>query len=87
MKIKHKDIELGDHVKDRLTGFEGIVTARTEWLYGCIRVAVLNQELNKDGKVREAEWFDEAQVERIKAVVDPVTKITGGPARETDPGR
>ena len=33
-------IELGEKVKDTITGFTGIATARTDYLYGCIRVEV-----------------------------------------------
>ena len=34
---------LGDEVKDTITGFKGIVVARTEWLNGCARVTVQPQ--------------------------------------------
>lgn len=30
-------VNLGDRVKDQVTGFEGIAIARTEWLFGCPR--------------------------------------------------
>jgi hypothetical protein len=40
---------LGDKVIDPLTGFCGIVTSRTEYLFGCVRVAVEPGE-TKDGK-------------------------------------
>ena len=96
-------IKLGDKVCDPISGFEGIVTARTEWLYGCIRVGVTAERLSDKGLVMDAQWFDEPQVEFIEVGTyygrEPVTPkkpkknknpfrglVTGGPARESDPG-
>lgn len=33
-------IKLGDKVKDKISGFEGLATARSEFLYGCVRILV-----------------------------------------------
>lgn len=75
-------INLGDKVKDKVTGLVGIVIGRTEFLYGCTRVGI-QSEVGKDGKVPEAHWFDEPQLTLIKAkVVEPATKKQrdiGGP--------
>lgn len=62
-------IQLGDRVKDRVTGFTGIVVARSEYLHGCRRVGVQPEKLEKDGKPPEAAWFDEPQVDLVKAGV------------------
>ncbi len=60
-------VRLGQKVTDNITGFSGIVTARTEFLYGCVRVCVEPEEL-KDGKPIEAQWFDEQRLDaRSKA--------------------
>jgi hypothetical protein len=78
------NITLGSKVRDPITGFEGIVTARTEWLYGCVRVSVQAPEL-KDGKPIEEQWFDETRVEMIGATAgsksDP-EEPTGGSRRD-----
>ncbi len=58
-------VELGSTVKDILTGFTGIATGRTEWLFGCTRIAIEPTKL-KEGKPIDAEWFDEQRVEVIK---------------------
>ena len=58
--------ELGVKVKDIVSGFQGIVTSRTEYLNGCIRYGVEAQELKKDGDAHEL-WFDEAVLERKSA--------------------
>lgn len=65
-------ITLGTKVKDRITGFEGIATSRTEFLYGCVRVYVEPESLH-DGKPIEGQYFDEQRLE------DQPTATTGGP--------
>jgi len=96
--MKHT-IEVGDRVKDKLTGFTGIVIAKTEWLNGCSRMGVQSEKL-KDGKTMDAEWFDEVQLTVAKKSVHRPTgkelnaenphRIPGGPqlftpARASDP--
>ncbi len=75
-------VNLGDKVKDPVTGLEGIVIGRTEFLYGCTRIGV-QPKLGKDGKVPDANWFDEPQLKVIKAKeIKPATKAqrdVGGP--------
>ena len=60
-------IELGQRVKDTITGFEGITTGHTKWLTGCDTFGVLSTELGDDGKPCETQWFD---VLRLEAVPD-----------------
>ena len=33
-------VELGERYVDPITGFEGVATARHEYLYGCVRVTL-----------------------------------------------
>ena len=49
---------LGFTVKDQISGFTGVVTAKTEWLNGCIRYGVQSRELN-EGIPLKSQWFDE----------------------------
>ena len=58
-------INLGDKVKDRISGVVGIVVARTEWLYGCVRCTVQPQA--KDGKPVDPATIDEPQLVVLKA--------------------
>lgn len=75
-------VSLGDKVRDEVTGFEGIVLGKSEFLYGCTRVGV-QPKLGSDGKIIEASWFDEPQLKVIKkAVIKKQTKEQseiGGP--------
>jgi hypothetical protein len=72
---------LGDEVKDSITGFKGIVTARTQWLHGCNVYRVQPQDL-KDGKRLEVDHFDEPQLEVVEEEVHKEHRKTGGPAHE-----
>lgn len=54
-------LKLGTKVTDRISGFTGTATARTEYLYGCVRVLVEPVGLH-DGKPVEGQWFDEQRL-------------------------
>ena len=57
-------IKLGDIVTDRISGYEGIVIARTEWLYGCTGIGVQSTGLKDDGTKRDTQWFDEPSLDK-----------------------
>ena len=58
-------IDFGDLAKDRISGYTGIVVAKTEWITGCGRVTLQAQEL-KDGKPVDGIACDEEMIEVIK---------------------
>lgn len=82
-------IKLGSKVRDTLTGFDGIAVSRTEWLYGCARIGIEPDKLDKDGAPMKMEYFDEQRVETVKRQKPTVSKESsarsGGPQR--DPAR
>lgn len=63
------EIKLGQTVKDTITGFEGIVIGRATYLTGCTQCIVVPKGLDKDGKRREGEWFDEQRLDPTSAKV------------------
>lgn len=80
--------ELGEKAKDKLTEFEGIVTARCEFLNGCIQYELQPTKL-KDGIPQVGIWIDEVQLvehvtikkpNRPKSVCRRI-RSGGGPAR------
>jgi hypothetical protein len=89
-------IELGDVARDSITGFEGVVFARVEYLFGCVRFSLQPQALH-DGKPIESQTFDEPQLvwvrrPRTAAVAPGGPEPTGGPRpepaqRQTPPRR
>ncbi len=83
-------VKLGNKVRDSITGFEGVVVARTEWLYGCTRCGVAPTKLH-DGKPVEDQWFDEQRLEVLRDDKPQVSKDsnaqTGGPHDDPKPRR
>ena len=62
---KHLSL-LGMRVKDKITGFTGVVTSIGFDLYGCIQ-AVINPGVDKEGKLQELTWFDVSRLELLGA--------------------
>jgi hypothetical protein len=56
-------VMLGDKARDKLNGFEGRVTARTEYVTGC--VYILLENIDADGNPVE-HWVDEKRVEVLE---------------------
>ena len=69
---------LGKKAKDKVTGLAGIITNRSECLYGCNRY-LLQPSAGKDQKVPDSWWVDEDQIDVIGAGVTAAKKNTGGP--------
>ena len=69
---KFERVNLGDRVKDRITGLEGLVIAITEWLYGCRRL-IIQPEKVQEGKVLDTYTIDEPQATVVqRAVIEPI---------------
>ena len=58
-------VNLGDEVRDTVSGFRGIAVSRHIYLQGCHRINV-QAKVGKDGKLSEAQTFDEPQLEVVK---------------------
>ena len=73
-------IKLGDKVKDTVSGFIGIATAKHSYLQGCDRISV-QPSIDKDGKLPEVQAFDEPQLKVLKAkkVIRKKGSKPGGP--------
>ena len=74
------NIELGDTVKDEVTGFKGIVVAITHWLNGCARITVQSENLTKEGTIALPETIDANQIVIVSKRVHTTKRDdTGGP--------
>lgn len=78
-------VELGQIVKDRVTGFTGMVVAISTWLNGCNRIGVQSQTEKKDGLPIEPYFVDEQQLDVIEQVKEPVKEKRGGPMKDFKP--
>ncbi len=54
-------VELGDTVRDKITGFEGIAIEMATYLNGCVQFEV-QPPINKEGKIPDSVWIDEQQL-------------------------
>jgi hypothetical protein len=58
-------IILGCEAKDRITGFQGIITGHAKYLTGCDQYIIQPKCEDSNGKYPEANWFDEGRIELI----------------------
>jgi len=72
--------DLGDKVRDSITGFVGIVVLRSQWLNNCNTYGVQPTEL-KDGAPQDRQHFDEPQLELLEGGLFTASRETGGPER------
>jgi hypothetical protein len=79
---------MGNKVRDLVSGIEGIITGRTEWLNGCVQF-IVTPPLDKDGKKQDMLWVDWQQLElvdsgitaHVQAQLAAAPKTAGGPSR------
>jgi hypothetical protein len=76
--MKSKQIKLGNKVRDIVTGYEGIATAKVEYLNGCVQYCV-KPPAGKDGNMPEGAYLDEGQLTVVSAGVKVSTRDNGGP--------
>lgn len=72
----------GDTLKDRVTGFEGVVMVVAFYSTGCTHYGLLDKNLNKDGGMNDWLWLDESRLDLVEkgAVSFAVnTEKPGGP--------
>lgn len=76
-----KEIKLGQRVRCKITGFEGIAIAKSEFINGCIQYDILPRCKNKEkDKIPEAVSIDQQSLEIIKETKKKIIKKpTGGP--------
>jgi len=55
---------LGKRVKDRITGFAGIVTGQCQYISGCSQ-ALVAPSVGADGTFKDSQWFDEQRLEGL----------------------
>lgn len=76
-------IKLGLEVKDKVTGFKGIVIGQTKWLTGCDQ-SIVKAKAKADALPLDGQWFDDGQLDVIGEGIDAKdvqTKKPGGPKR------
>lgn len=54
-------LKLGVKARDKITGFEGIIIGRAQYITGCDQYVIAPKA--KKGRCESAQWFDEGRVE------------------------
>lgn len=70
--------ECGSVLKDEITGFKGVVIARTQWLANC-NVYKLQPQGLKKGEPQDSYSFDEPHLVLVKDTIFEPKRDTGGP--------
>ena len=76
-KFQNMSIKLGNKVKDIVSVFMGIATAKCEYMNGCIQYKVA-APMTKDLDAKEC-WFDEQQLKVVGVGIAVKRKDDGGP--------
>lgn len=79
-------MQLGDMMRDTITGFTGVAISKHEYLNGCVRWSLQPKDM-KDGKPVESQSFDEEQLELVSTGTRKFVTPKGGPARYEPPAR
>lgn len=70
-------IEFGSKVQDIVSGITGVVTAKIEYITGCIQYGV-QPPADKDGKLPDSYWIDEIRLKVLKGGIKIPSKAVGG---------
>ncbi len=65
VKFKYEN---GDVLRDKVTGFTGVVMVRAEYSTGCIHFGIASNEL-KNGEPLDWHWFDQSRLELLESSV------------------
>jgi len=79
-------VNLGDKVKDKITGFKGIVTGKANYLFGCTQCLIAPTMKGKSAT--DATWIDEQRldVEGGSQFKPPAPATLGGPQKTPPAG-
>lgn len=78
-------IKLGSKVKCKITGFEGVATAKIEYINGCVQYCV-KPRIGADGTMPEGSYIDVQQLDVIPGGIVIEPKETGGPQMDCPKG-
>lgn len=72
---------LGKEVKCKITGFNGIATAKIEYINGCVQYCV-KPKMVDNSKMPDGEYIDVEQLELVSAGVKIQSTNHGGDRKE-----
>jgi len=72
--VKQFEFSNGDKVKEKITGFTGIITGVSFYITGCNQY-LLTPPVKDDGSSGEAQWYDEGRLEIVKSDAVQVEEV------------
>ncbi len=81
---KLKDFPMGAPARDVLSGFEGVIICKLEWLTGCDQIGLRPTALDKDGKPHDAQYFDITRIKVTGSVTKELQKVAEGKLQSSD---
>lgn len=79
MEVVKFKFDFFDRIKDRVSGYQGVVLGMSFYSTGCRHYGIASEKLNKDKKIGEYEWLDESRLILLKkAIAEKPKKKTGG---------
>jgi hypothetical protein len=65
--MKKPKFEMYDVLRDKVTGYTGVVLGVSHYFTGCRHYGLAQQNIDKaTGKLKEWEWLDETRLEFVK---------------------
>jgi hypothetical protein len=78
---------LGEVVREKITGFEGVIMSQCNYISGCVQYGVLSRKLTTEGKTHDWTYYDENRLALIgeeKIVLDEGQEIADTPTGGED---
>ncbi len=63
--MDEETLELGMTAKDKITGFQGMITGRCTYLTGCAQLLLIPRIVKEDGTKPGGEWFERQRLSRV----------------------
>ncbi len=64
--LRPTKFNLGDQLKDWVSGFSGVVMGITHYATGCIHYGLAARTVGKNGTPMSWEWFDESRLKLVR---------------------
>lgn len=72
-------VQLGDRVREMISGFEGVVTGLCQYLTGCEQALVNPGKIKEDGELVKNNWFDVDRLQLLEAGAIKIAVTAPGP--------
>jgi hypothetical protein len=78
--VKMFKFQLGEIIKEKVTGFTGVIICRAEYATGCIQYGVQSRKLDKEGGIPNWHWIDQIRLQSTGKSLK-IVKDDSGPAQ------